>query len=43
MAFVDDYSAWIIGPSAKDNTQTIQDDIIPMLEKWERTSGAKGG
>jgi hypothetical protein len=41
MAFVDVYSAWITGPSAKDNTKTIQDEIMPMLKKWERTSGAK--
>jgi hypothetical protein len=41
MAFVDDYSAWIIGPSAEENTQVIQDKVVPILEKWERTSGAR--
>ena len=38
MAFVDDYSAWVIGPSAEENTRTIQNEVIPMLEKWEKTS-----
>jgi hypothetical protein len=33
MAFVDDYSAWVVGPSAEDNTRITQDEIIPMLEK----------
>jgi hypothetical protein len=41
MAFVDDYSAWIMGPTAEENTRSIQEEIIPMLEKWERTSGAQ--
>jgi hypothetical protein len=41
MAFVDDYLAWIINPSAEDNTQIIQNEVIPMLKKWEHTSGAK--
>ncbi|KAF2192826.1 hypothetical protein K469DRAFT_527981, partial [Zopfia rhizophila CBS 207.26] len=31
----------VVGPSAEEDTQTIQDEIIPMLEKWDRTSGAK--
>ena len=33
MAFMDDYSAWIIGPSAEENTQIVQDEIVPMLER----------
>ena len=41
MAFVDNYSAWVIGRSAEENTKAIQDEIVPMLEKWERTSGAQ--
>src|SRR3954464_9948563 len=40
MAFVDDYSAWVMGPSAEENTRRIQNEVVPMLEKWERTSGA---
>ena len=41
MAFVDDYSAWVMGPSAEENTRILQDEVVPMLEKWERTSGAQ--
>jgi hypothetical protein len=41
MAFVDDYSAWVMEPSAEENTQVIQDKVVPMLEKWERTGGAQ--
>ncbi|KAF9728465.1 zinc knuckle [Paraphaeosphaeria minitans] len=40
MAFVDDYSAWVMGPSADGNTRTIQNEVVPLLEKRERTSGA---
>ena len=40
MAFVDDYTAWIVGESAADNTRRIQEEILPVLEKWERESGA---
>jgi len=40
MAFVDDYSAWVIGPSAEENTRILQNEVVPRLEKWERTSGA---
>jgi hypothetical protein len=41
MAFVDDYSAWIIGSSVENNTLIIQNEIILMLEKWDHTSGAR--
>ena len=41
MAFVDDYSAWVMGRSAEENTRILQDEVVPMLEKWERTSGAQ--
>ena len=41
MAFVDDYSAWVMGASAEENTRIIQDEVVPMLERWERTSGAQ--
>lgn len=40
MAYVDDYSAWTIGPSAAENTLWLQQEVIPLLEKWERESGA---
>jgi hypothetical protein len=41
MTFVDDYSIWVTGPSVEEITQTIQNEVIPTLEKWERTSGAQ--
>ena len=41
MAFVDDYSVWIISPSAENNIQIIQDKVIPILKKWKCTSSAK--
>lgn len=40
MAFVDDYTAWIVGDSAEENTRVIQNDILPVLETWEKESGA---
>ena len=36
MAFVDDYPAWIVGPSARRNTAQIQEEILSLLRKWER-------
>jgi len=32
MAFVDDYSAWIICPSAEGNTRIIQNEVVPLQE-----------
>lgn len=40
IAFVDDYSAWVVGPSARRNTTRIQEEILPELAKWEKASGA---
>ena len=40
MAFVDNYTAWVVGDSAERNTRRIQREIPPQLEKWERESGA---
>ena len=40
MAFVDDYTAWVVEDSAERNTRRIQREILPQLEKWERESGA---
>ena len=39
MAFVDDYNAWVVGPSAEANREGIQAIIDRALE-WERRSGA---
>ena len=40
MAFVDDYSGWVTGPTAEDNTRKIQERIISRAEAWEAMSGA---
>jgi hypothetical protein len=39
MAFVDDYNAWVTGPSAEANHESIQ-AIIDRAIDWERRSGA---
>jgi hypothetical protein len=39
MAFVDDYNAWVTGPSAEANRDGIQ-AIIDRAIQWERRSGA---
>lgn len=40
MAFVDDYTALVIGKSAANNTRIIEEELLPTLESWERESGA---
>jgi len=40
MAFVDDYTAWVVGASAEDNTNVIQQTVLPRLKEWEESSGA---
>ncbi|KAM4066664.1 reverse transcriptase [Hirsutella rhossiliensis] len=39
IAFVDDYSAWVTGPTAESNRDGIQSIIDDALE-WEKRSGA---
>ncbi|KAL9568917.1 hypothetical protein ACKAV7_006982 [Fusarium commune] len=39
IAFADDYSAWVTGPTAEDNREGIQ-AIIDRALDWERRSGA---
>ena len=39
IAFIDDYNAWVAGPSAKDNREGIESIIESALD-WERRSGA---
>jgi hypothetical protein len=39
MAFVDDYNAWVVGPSADANREGIQAIINRALD-WEKRSGA---
>ncbi|KAM4058156.1 endonuclease-reverse transcriptase domain-containing protein [Hirsutella rhossiliensis] len=41
IAFVDDYSAWVTGPTAESNRDGIQSIIDDALE-WEKRSGATG-
>ena len=40
MAYIDDYTAWVVGPSAAENTKLLQEVVLPRLERWERESGA---
>lgn len=40
LAFVDDYTAWIVKNSAERNTRRIQRKTLPQLGTWERKSGA---
>ena len=39
MAFVDDYTAWVVGPSADANYEGIQ-SIVDRAIQWEKRSGA---
>jgi ribonuclease HI/exonuclease III len=40
IGFVDDYTAWVVGPTAEENTVRIQTEIIPRVTRWETESGA---
>ena len=40
IAFVDDYSAWVTGPSIKENEERLQERIIPHVQKWANESGS---
>ena len=40
IAFVDDFTAWVVRPSAGTNTHRLQSELIPRVEEWERESGA---
>ena len=40
LAFVDDFTAWIVGPSAGYNSAQLQRTLIPRVEEWEISSGA---
>ena len=40
IGFVDDYTAWVVGNSAEENTAKLQACIIPRVIEWERKSGA---
>jgi hypothetical protein len=38
--FIDDYNAWVTGPSAAGNTRKLQTQLLPRTEKWAREGGA---
>ncbi|TKA56069.1 hypothetical protein B0A49_13695 [Cryomyces minteri] len=40
MAYIDDYTAWVTGASAAENTRMLQEEVLPRLQRWERESGA---
>lgn len=40
VAFVDDYTAWVTGVNAEENTRIIQETIIPKAASWAKASGA---
>ncbi|KAF4232402.1 hypothetical protein CNMCM8980_004878 [Aspergillus fumigatiaffinis] len=40
IVFVDDYTHWVVGPSADANTVRLQEKIIPRALQWTRESGA---
>jgi ribonuclease HI len=40
IGFVDDFNAWVTGPSAEENTTAIQQKILPRVEAWAKESGA---
>ena len=40
LAFVDNYTAWVVGDSAEANTRQLQENIVHKAKKWEKCSGA---
>ena len=40
MRFLDNNTAWIVGPTAEENSQRIQAEILPRVLKWEKESWA---
>ena len=40
IAFIDDFTTWVTGDSADDNTRKLQSTVIPKIERWEIESGA---
>ena len=39
-AYVDDYTAWIVRDSAAINRARIEGELLPVLQKWEKSSSA---
>ncbi|KAF2188517.1 hypothetical protein K469DRAFT_767436 [Zopfia rhizophila CBS 207.26] len=40
MAFVDDFTVWVSSLTIRRNINRLRGEIIPMVERWCRTSGA---
>jgi ribonuclease HI len=40
MAFVDDFTVWVSSPTTRRNINRLRGGIIPMVERWCKTSGA---
>lgn len=40
IAFIDNYSAWVMGDSIEHNINLLQDTTIPHVLSWAKTSGA---
>ena len=40
MAFVENYTTWVVGSYAEANTSIIQQSVLPRLKEWEESSGA---
>jgi hypothetical protein len=36
IVFMDDYTPWVVGKSADDNTEFIQQRVVPRIEQWEK-------
>lgn len=39
IAFVDDYSAWVIGDSVESNVAKLQAQVVGPIERWAVASG----
>ncbi|KAF2135169.1 uncharacterized protein K452DRAFT_212534, partial [Aplosporella prunicola CBS 121167] len=40
LGFVDDYTAWVVGPSISHNVDRLQQEVMPQAEQWAESSGA---
>lgn len=40
MGFVDDYTAWVVGDTAEENLEKLQQTTVPWTMAWARESGA---
>lgn len=42
ISFVDDYNAWVTGPSEAKNTSKLQTQLLPRAEKTGKWRGVRG-